>query len=1370
MNQLRIVLQIVIVLALLAVPGYFVYRHYFAPRADSALEAGESAYDKGTRAYEAKDFATAAVRFDEAAIHAQKAVDSAQAEIKANREPTEQFKQRMVASVANARWLKARALRDAAYARAAAENNPLPLTPDAAAGSSFRDIVQIRDPKVRQEAVQCLELAATSLEDISVQRMALQLALRREPLAWANVQRLAQNLVRLDPKDSRAYYLLARFDYEQPRANKGNVIVPVPPQDRSRARVLDAREHLHNAKKAPNYQIWRTLHLEAQIHQWLMWQYAREGKNSQATQEAQALRSLLLDDAHGALTKAQRGEGLERIGTWDVEGIFGVHEIAIDLVLAEARQHQKKATADLQTIVNRTLDFCQKCPELNPDLTAERAANTAVYATSAAQPYLAVERPDEWKKALATTESLVKRAGSSANLANYGRMAELLVHESHREGRAGRPERSAQLTKEALHWIEEGLKAGQARKAPPTALIDLHGLAARIKSVTGAKREELAPHIAALRESKAPRAELVARLTEGIADAREGRLERARQQLEFVAASGEESTSGRAHPILANIYMAVGQPERALASLREVERSIAVVDKLAGPEKAWALEFTGSAEEVTSLIIVAQLDIARARLRNYRLQNPKDAKEPADLVSGLENDAVRRLKTLKAGTNPERTARQALVEFYAFTDQRDKAKSQLALMQKDYPDHVGLLQLELALRIQDMQASAKAGPELRPSTIEAVDQRIKQFLQDFPREKTAKLLWASWLTRTQRADQAVAYLENPANFVGEKDNTYAGVLAQALLQKGDHEEMRRVLQHLPHTPAADAALILAAATAEERRKQLGEALARYESDGLFRCWSASLDLNVGDHEKAARGYFSALDFTRVKTWAQTGLRRSLFTLALSDPRKVSTMALAMLQDYPEEPNLMLAFAFASLLLDDLGDRADEWEKAKNMTTALKAWERTLSPRDRVKGCLTKAEFWTLANRVDLAHTEVLRALSYDPGNPEVLVAAIGFKLQAPDPSRLSEARNYVAHLRSIRSENPQLWHWQAQIEENEGRFNDAIQTYRAIVEKYPTQGAAYLRLVLLLQRQGDKEKTMEVIQQWRKWIPDDIAAVQRQVKALAEADRIAEARKLADDFVAAQMALATKKLDAAAAPKDTDPTKFAKQKQDALENVRRTLQLEMARAFASSEQTRSDGEAIMRKLLNERPDSVAVQTLLADTLLEREAWAEARDAYQKLWEKHKIGAAANNLAWLLAVKLDDPVAAHKIAQEARLGRFSKKPVSGDRLPPEFLDTLGEIYVKLQRADLLPEMRDLFEAARQRYARDPRMCLYLGYAYLGLKQTPKAEQMLAAAVDLANSDTARITPLQREKVLREAQLLQQQLPQKSKGAAKEKPAK
>jgi Flp pilus assembly protein TadD len=170
--------------------------------------------------------------------------------------------------------------------------------------------------------------------------------------------------------------------------------------------------------------------------------------------------------------------------------------------------------------------------------------------------------------------------------------------------------------------------------------------------------------------------------------------------------------------------------------------------------------------------------------------------------------------------------------------------------------------------------------------------------------------------------------------------------------------------------------------------------------------------------------------------------------------------------------------------------------------------------------------------------------------------------------------------------------------------------------------------------------------------------------------------------------------------------------------------------------------------------------MLGEAYLSQSDWDKARSVYEKLHSLDKNHVtAANNLAWLLAKHANKAPDALAIVRELRMGRFSKKPISGDRLQPNILDTMGLVYTRMNQGASFTEMRDLFEAARERYPRDPRVYLYLAHAYMGLLDTDKADRLYSTAMDLARGPGLRMLSAQKcKEIIDEAQAAQKKLRQ------------
>ena len=97
----------------------------------------------------------------------------------------------------------------------------------------------------------------------------------------------------------------------------------------------------------------------------------------------------------------------------------------------------------------------------------------------------------------------------------------------------------------------------------------------------------------------------------------------------------------------------------------------------------------------------------------------------------------------------------------------------------------------------------------RRTLYEAVATDMKELGADLPPSSPKRRFKAEWLLRTRRAAEAVEYLQRADNFP-DPDDLVKRLLAGALLQTGQREEAKKVLDQLPPDLGVELALIQAA--------------------------------------------------------------------------------------------------------------------------------------------------------------------------------------------------------------------------------------------------------------------------------------------------------------------------------------------------------------------------------------------------------------------------------------------------------------------------------------------------------------------------------------------------------------------------------
>jgi tetratricopeptide (TPR) repeat protein len=1334
-------------------------RAVFLPGADRLVKNAEETYAKGVEVQQAGDAASAAARFDEANLKANKAIDGISKESQDPKNQDGDSLAQLNRLQGRACWVKCRALRDHYYAKGTAESKPLPESQDAITGEKFHSVLLIPDSQARNEAYDCLRQAGLRLtDDRDVQKEALRAEVMMPVLNWDTLEKLARQNLKLNSKDLWSNYLLARFEFEQPAADpKSGTAGPTPSNKRSRDRVLQAREYIQRLKEIDNYPLWRTLHLEAQITEWLRDDAAAHAKSNRQEVEDNTLRTMLLDPKHGALARARAGEGMDHLSLWDAQGVLGLHVMALDVAVVDSRK-PKGTPIEVERRLRSTLDLCRTIAEKNASHAAD-CASIAVLAMTKAQPALLGDPPADWNKNFDLVEELTSKARDqrTTHTELYEGVIGLYAREAFLEGKRGHKERHAKLSKMASAWIEAGLKAGSDAKMTPLQLVELNMLAAETKVIAGEKREQIDPHLQALRDAKTPRALALAALLQATLAEREGQIDEARKLLEQVLACPDPDLNLRAHMILGPAFLSLSQPDKALISLQEVANAYKAFDQLSTQEKTWATEFIHSPEDLDLLQVAAN---AGSALKLMRMAQGMPGKPvPLQQLRHFEVTIANLRRGFPKESPQDLQARRIMIGYYLATQRQTAAEKELEELYTYFPNNAAVLRSTVDVVMSSRDADGK--PRKAAEAMKIADRRIEQFIKDHPSDLDGRFFMVEWLTRTGRADAALAYLQSPTGFADTQNERYRRVLAATLMSIGDRVGSSRVLQHLPHDPVTDAMLIQTASGAA-RDQMLQQALSKHENNGMMLVSSGVVAFEKRDFAAAAEAFMKASDFTSYKASAERGLQESLFALAQTDPSKARSMVLAMIKQSPEQPILLLASAYASLMLDNIGKPDGSADPGRDMASALQSWEKLViqdNPPMRVIAPLTKASYWTLASRQDLAMAEVTRALTSDPKSDVALHNAILLCFDLDDPSLYPQAQKYLDSLKSARPDNLDLLLLQAQLNERTNRAVEAARLYEETIRKEAKLSPVYDRLVSLLDNKGDKSAEREWVRRWRKELPDDILAWQADLRLLAEAKQFTEARKLADSFIDEQIARETKRLEAIKPPPGTDVKELQKTRQEAMERGRVNLRLGAVFAMLQAK-AYAEAEAWLKPVLDKQPDNEAALVLLGEAYLSQSAWDKAQALYEKLHalDKNHV-TAANNLAWLLAKHGNKVPEALAIVHELRTGRFSKKPITGDRIQPNILDTMGLVYTKMNQGTAFTEMRDTFEAARERHPRDPRMYLYLAHAYAGLLETEKADRLYTTAIDLARGAGPRMLSAQKSKeIIDEAQAAQKKLRQ------------
>lgn len=1315
----------ILTLACLGGAGYLGYRTFIAPAAPAnRLKAAEAAFNRGTEAFNQKNWAEAATRFDEAQLLCDKGMDELKTLLEGNKIPAEE------AQTLQGRlmWVKARALRDREYAKSYEEDKPLPTIPDPQYNENYRNFNAIRDADARTQARTALRLAAQRLSgDESLAKEILKELLRSElaytPIDWRFIEPYLRRATELEPKNARAYYYLARYEFEQP-GDDG--FTPTPLNRRSSERMDRAREYLTSAKNA-GAAYWRAVGLETDILMWpLRTAKERKLKPEAITAAEKAVDQLLFTPDTGAIDMASRGERLTNLGIADVNGIRSVLDAAFDRATTIARGKPSEI-GRLQSVVQAALNLTNKVAdtaELQPYLN--QFAPVCVELVAQSLPFFLKADLVAWNNSAAAIDKLVERLPEAVrkNSTLALAYARLLAAQAEVAATANDTARAQELRLKAQKQLTDGLAAAEDAQAPHSVTDEFHVEIARLGFLTGAKAEEFTAHIAKLKESPSARAKLWGLLIEGQVAENQGRLEKAKTLLQAVAsAKGQPDLTFRANVVLAQLNMALGDWPASLGAWRDVEARFASPE-LPAETKAWAEERLGGTAGITANVVIANLRTAIDAANKYLRANPGKA-IPTTLLAGYEDAAETAAKRLKPPSPQDRAARIALAEYMMATNRRKEAETRVEALTLDYPDSLDVL----SLRCRLLAMPTEPGGQPNENGIAAADALIRKFIRDYPNDKSTRLFQASWYLRTNRAEKAVEYLRDPANFPGGSDPAVERLLAVALFRTGDREKAEEILIAQTPEPLIDAVLIEAATTKELYIQRLKEASARYEDQGLFRLYQAALDYAEGRYDAAIQGFASVLEVTRIRDTARIGLRRALARYGQAEPLKARDLAIRLTNDFPNDPAVFLAAANAAFLIDDIGSPDDSWDTSKSMYAAANRWETVAAkagiPPTEI--AVVKTQFRLLAGDIERAKREAITAQASNPNNPTLMLLVA--ELSLLPPANVERAREFYAAAAKDSPNDPRLPFIEAAILATTGDWAGAAGVYEKIVERSPNNGTAYARLVDSLTKANKKAEALRWVKTWVERLPNDNAARSEWIRLLVDDGQKDEAIQVANNLLTERTAQAEKLIAEAKPPLPPE------QGERLRKETRRDALLTAASGFFRAK-AHDEAETRIREAMKLFPDQPRIQMLLADIAMERKNWDQAIAIYNDILQKFpRDFIAGNNLAWILCEVKNEPKSALAVVEEIRKAQGSDKPIGPERLPADFLDTIGAIYAKLKSPERYAEMKSLFTAAAKRYPDDPRMHLYLGIALAGTGERSAALPELETAIRLAKTENA-----------------------------------
>lgn len=1340
---------------------------YFTRGTVRHLSSGESSYQSGLVALRDNNNHVALTCFHEAILSAENVLSELE---KTSNEPAAEKDQidREQRLLGQAYWLKHRAAKARGFTKMLVDKKPLPTFEGQAEGTPDQVIqklspLRLPDETVRQEAIVCLREAAYRLPgSVEVLHEAVATEIQFEPMQWNHVHAFATTLSELDPKDDRALYLLARIEYEQPVTVKGDVTMPMPALKRSRDRMVKGQEILSRLKAVEKPVRWRTTYLEAQMQAWLV-QYYRTPAQPRPDAEQQALtqlRGILLDPELGVAVRVKKEEKLNITSRLDLQGLMGLHQMALELVLEQSRRGgDVQPGADAQRpwaeALQRQMDACVAV--VNKTKSAGRMTEVTDFMVQAClktMPTLAATRPEVWCIYRDQLFELAREAKGSLRPQHPLplRMADLITREGQWQEQRGEKAVAKVRFAEAMEWLDLGIKSFPPQAAMTPLLASMHEGKLRLLVMQGTQRPAVASHLEALRASKTEAFQAAAAYYEGLLAEREGRLQLAKTLLEQASRSSRSDLNRRAQTLLVPIYLSLEMPEQALVSLNELNRLMARLDSMSNEERNWFYSMIRSSEE-----LLPQRVQALAMAANHARQQLATAKAPSNDLKTAPARYEAEIKQCldKAVNTPNCAGRMCMIwaQYLLQHDRVEEVKPCLAQLQRNQGDWLETLQLEIGYQLAEAAALTKStgvAPEQSPSVVLKVDGTIQAYLKRPQADPAAKLVWLKWLEATKRTDLITRYLNDPSFFTNSPVDKKLQALANIYI--GNREQSQSILKTMPADPQLDIALLQSARTLSEQQQVLASALQHHQDTGLFRTWSAALSLAQGDYAEACRGFVQCLEYPRVRPLVRQGLTQALAAWAQYQPAEVRKQAAEALQSYPSESSLLFGYALASLQLGETGSLTDAGDQVKDMATALKAFEAATvqEGRDASTASWIETQCWLQAERRDWARLQAVRTVEL---NPELLAAqslAVQLHLESSDARDWEKALVLATNYAKAHPESHEAVFNLGRCHARLGKLNSALDLYRQLMEQQPRHAAVYQATCQLLLKSPNPESLtacQQVLLRWKAALPDDIAATGIELQLAVKQGKLSDCKNVMDRVMAV--------IDA----KTNDPSQIqtvslTPEKQQLIGKIKADALCQLGQSLAQAGE-QNEACVYYKKALEVSPDHEPAQLLLGDQYLEqtkqcqngteqrKEMTKQAIAMYSSVYRKYKGHAVAgNNLAWLLVTELNDAAEAYRIMQEVRVGKHRLKPLAGDMLSVELLDTMGIIYLKLAKSEYQGERVELFEAARRRYHDDPRIAYHLAQAYLAGNNARQAMQTFQSARTLMvksslNADAQRL---------------------------------
>ena len=555
--------------------------------------------------------------------------------------------------------------------------------------------------------------------------------------------------------------------------------------------------------------------------------------------------------------------------------------------------------------------------------------------------------------------------------------------------------------------------------------------------------------------------------------------------------------------------------------------------------------------------------------------------------------------------------------------QRKEAWDVLRQARRDAPADFNLLMAEFSLLVQD-------------GAVDGATRLLTGHLQRQPRDLSARLLLARWLSQRGDVPAALRELAEARRLTPDAEAPCL-LAADLLMSTGRGDELKKLLVAMQAQPAlaklvplVQAHWNLRQAGLTEAADALQQATPELKRHAGFSMTSAAIAWGQQDAPQAFEHLAESLEFTGMRSVVRNDfLKAFAAALQTADPKTINARVEQLLTTYPEEPVVLLA---AAEMATRRGDSA----------VALERIDR-LEKVDAVPGraAYTRARLLALLGRDDDSLTETNRVLAIAPQHTAARLLAAQLEFNHREYARVLD---HLKALPSPMAEGIDVVLLRAAALAKLDRTAEAQPLLEDLIKRQPQQPQPYLALASLCETSGQTTQGIETIQRGLVKLPQQPQLQEALLTLLVRSGNPNEAVESARRF-------------AGLSPKDADC-------------------LRLARVFLAVQNFETAGAWLQRtrEVATEKPSA---ELLFLEALLSQqqgtqqrqpELLAEARRKYDELLKQSPgYVPALNNLAWLLAVDLNQPAEAFAVAEQLRT------EVATERLGADMLDTLAEVY-------------------------------------------------------------------------------------------------